>query len=86
VRNLFSNMRFDSKNCLAWLNKIKNYKRKRNESTWQFMDQVDKNGAQHSADSIWYWCQYISETLLPKLWKNDTEETVIKLNQNIRQG
>lgn len=86
VRNLFPNMRFDSKFCLAWLNKIKNYRRKRNESTWSFMDQVDKNWSQHSADSIWYWCQYISEYLLPKLWKSDAEETVIKMNQNIRKG
>lgn len=86
VRDLFSNMRFDSKNCLAWLNKIKNYKRKRNESTWSFMDQVDKNGAQHSADSIWYWCQYISENLLTKVKDNNTSETVITMNNSLRQG
>ena len=86
VRNLFSNMWIDSKNCLAWLNRIKNYKRKRNDSTWQWMDQPDKNGAQHSADSIAYGCQYISETLLPKLWKNNNEEVTLKMYQNIRRG
>lgn len=86
MRDLFANMRFDSKNCFSWLNKLKTYKRKWNESTWQFMDQVDKNGSQHSADSFWYWCQYISENLLPKLGKENEIESVIKMNQNLRNS
>lgn len=84
VRNLFSNMYFDEKNCSAWINKIKNYKRKRNEGSGQWMDQVDKNGSQHSWDSIWYWCQYISENLLPKIGKEKEWTPWIKLFQNIR--
>jgi len=84
ARNLFSNMWFDSKNCFSWISKLKNYKRKRNESTWTFIDQVDKNWSQHSADSFGYWCQYISETLIPKMWKSNHEEEAIKMFPGLR--
>jgi len=85
ARGLFSNMWFDVKNCSAWLAKLKNYKRKRNESTGQFMDEVAKNGAQHSADSFCYWCQYISQEMLTKLVDNNKEESVISMYKNIKR-
>lgn len=87
MRLILPNSFIDSKNCSAWLDKLKSYKRKRNASTWSWTDMVEKNGSQHAADAFWYWCQYIIDNLLPRLKREEDDiwsiQTHIQLKQSI---
>jgi len=79
MRTLFSKVRLDAKNAIAWLNKLKNYKRKRNDSTWSRTSEVHKNGAQHASDAFWYLLQYFSENFY-SVDKTVKEESVMSMN------
>ena len=82
MRKLFPRSWFDHKKCLPWINKLKNYKRKRDDTNGCRTDQVHKNGSQHAADWFGYGCQYIDETLLEKISeKKETHENMWMYSQ-----
>lgn len=87
ARDLFPMMYFDEVKCLAWINRLKNYKQKRNDSTWQWMDEVAKNWAQHAADWFCYWVQYIRAELMPNIsLEEEKKYRESKMYNNMQQN
>lgn len=75
ARNLFPRMFFDEVKCSAWINRLKNYKQKRNTSTWSWMNEVAKNWAQHASDAFCYWVQYIRAELMPVIPEDEKKKS-----------
>lgn len=56
ARDLFKNCWFDKGKTENWLEKVRVYRRKWNDSVWDFMDSPEHEWS-HSADAFWYWLQ-----------------------------
>jgi hypothetical protein len=78
VRDNFQFCWFDEEKCGRWLDILKEYKRRRNESTWSFMDDSEKNEARHTADSFGYLIRAVVE----KLWFGEIEKILPSFDKN----
>jgi len=68
VRDNFQNCWFDKSKCEKPLDILRSYKKKWNESTWDWMQEAEKNVARHTADSFGYSIQAITAKVkTPKL-------------------
>ena len=68
------NMKFvfiDKMNCSIWLDKLWEYRRKWNESVWQFMD-IPEHEWSHCADSFWYSMIFA----VSLIWKDFTKKSI----------
>ncbi len=64
VRDNFQNCWFDKSHCEKPLDILRSYKKKWNESNWDWMQESEKNVARHTADSFGYSIQAVSSYLL----------------------
>lgn len=53
VRDNFKYCFFDNKNCSVWVDTLWEYRRKWNESIWDFLNSPEHQNS-HSADAFWY--------------------------------
>lgn len=81
VRDHFWYCWFDEEKCWRPLDILKEYKKKWNDSTWEFIELEEKNTARHTADSFGYWLRAIVEKLwFGKIEKNDSNRDQHKNN------
>ena len=64
VRDNYQNCWFDKSKCEKPLDIKRSYKKKWNESMWDWMQEAEKNVARHTADSFGYAIQAITSYLL----------------------
>lgn len=72
VRDNFQNCWFDKANCETPLDILRMYKKKWNDSTWDWMQESEKNVARHTADSFGYSLQAVTSFLNANRWNHKT--------------